>query len=369
MTDNLQIERITAGSMTPDLVAEWEELLPRSVRPTIFATFDYIEISLRHLVRDREVFFLLMRAADSGSLLAVFPLSFCMRKIHGVKLRVLSHALPPPTTEVDKPCPVIHREAEEACWRRFRDYLRNECRQWDLLELDELVAESFFPARAESLFPFPSFRTRVKPGPDSPIIRLDGQWEDFWGRHRKLRKRSGRLERGIPALSYRITNDPEEVMQCLQEYMETEKRSWKQGEMVAHHRTFYEELIPRLAAKGRVWFGMMRDGGKTVSIEVAFTFCNTVYFCHGTYAPEYADYSPGMVNSAWFIRHFHGRGFCEGDYLAGFAEYVNPWAYRIERSQHVTVRKTGLKTGYLAAWHLLGKLKRRLNAARRVHEQ
>lgn len=47
----------------------------------------------------------------------------------------------------------------------------------------------------------------------------------------------------------------------------------------------------------------------------------------------------------------------EGDYLAGFADYVNPWASRLERTENVVVRKMSWKNGYLAGFHLAKKVK------------
>ncbi|WP_372845223.1 GNAT family N-acetyltransferase [Pontiella sp.] len=364
MSGRIQIERLEHGPHIAALEPEWEALLRDSVRPTLFSSFDYVQTSLRHLKGGGEVFYLLFREAGSGKLLALFPLSLWNQRVHRVALRVVMHALPPPTTEADKPCPIIHRDHEAECWARFADYFRNDFRAWDMMVLDELIATSHLPGNAERLFPFPGYWTRSKPGPDSPIVKLDGEWEDFWNRHRKLRKKCGRLERRIENLSYRVTGDPADVEPCLKAYIETEQASWKEGEMVARHHRFYEELLPKLAAKGQLWFGMMHDAAKVVSVEVAYAYLDKVYFCHGTFLPEYGEHSPGMVNSCWFVRHFHGKGFSEGDYLAGFADYVNPWAHRLEQTRNVVVRRVGWKTGYLAVWHLFGKLKRRWQSRR-----
>lgn len=360
MSGRIQIERVDYNSGWSKLEPEWDELLEKSVRPTVFATFDYVTTSLRHLRGNEDIFALLFRETGSGKLLAIYPLSLSIRKIHGVNLRVVMHALPPQTTEVDKPCPIIHENYEAACWSRFTDYFKKEFRDWDFINLEELISDSEFPCSVCDRFRFPNYWTRVKPGPDSPVVKLNGDWEDFWGKHRKLRKKCGRLERRIEGFSYSITNDPSEVDLRLKDYIDTEVISWKEGEMVGRHKEFYAELMHRLAEKNRLWFGVIRDGEKVVSVEIAFTYLNKVYFSHGTFSPEYAVHSPGMVNSCWFIKHFHGKGFEEGDYLAGFADYVNPWADRFEHTSHVSIRRMSWKNQYLAAWHMLGKAKHRI---------
>lgn len=349
---------------SPDLIElkpEWEALLRKSSRPTIFSTFDYVYISCQHFREDEEIFFLFLRDAETSELIAVFPISKWNEKVYGLNVKVLTHGITPEGSEVDKPYPIIARNKEEACWQRYRDYFKQEYRQWDVIDYDELASESYLNKNLEKLFSFPFYYTKTKSGPGSPIIKLDGEWEGFWSQHRKLRKKCRRLERKLgDGLSYRITNDPADVEACLEAYIKTETRSWKNGEMVAKNRDFYRELMPRLAEKNQLYFGMMHDGDAIVSIEVAYTFMDRVFFCHGTYSPEYASLSPGAVNSCWFIRYFHGKGFVDGDYLAGYADYVSPWAYRREETVDVVVRRMGWKNGYLAMCHLRKKMRAKL---------
>ncbi|MDF7798503.1 GNAT family N-acetyltransferase [Pontiellaceae bacterium B1224] len=360
MNGKILVEKLDFGPDLLKLHAEWDQLLAESVRPTIFMTFDFVYTSCNHFKQGEEIFILRFSDEETGELLAFFPLSLWIRKRHGIRVKVLAHGITPQSSETDKPSPIIKRNMEARCWMRFRDYLKRECKAWDVVELDELLVGSYFPRFANQLFRFPFYWTRVKSGPDSPIIKLAGEWEDFWGQHRKLRKKCGRLERRIENLSYCISQDSTEVEQHLQEYVETEIKSWKEGGMVAFHRDFYADLFPKLAEQGRLWFGVMRDGDTVVSVEIAYSYLDKIYFSHGTYLPDYAEHSPGMVNSCWLIRHFHGKGFVEGDYLAGFADYVNAWSYRIEHTRVVTIHRMGWKNQYLAAWHMLGRLKRRI---------
>ena len=359
MRRQIHTERLEHDPGIDALEEAWDALLQKSVRPTLFSTFDYVQTSISYLNQGERIFYLTMYS-DSRELLAIFPLCIRMRIEHGVACRVIMHALPPQTTEVDKPCPIIHRDHESACWEAFARYVKQDFKQWDIIDLEELIQGSCFPARVKEFFALPGYRTAVKPGPESPIINLSGEWDEFWSHHRKLRKKCGRLERRIEGLRREVTDNPADMERCLEHYIATEKISWKEGEMVAFHKDFYAALLPRLARKGRVCFSIMYDGDAVVSVEMAYTYLDRVYFCHGTYAPDYAVHSPGMVNSCWFIRHFMGKGFEEGDYLAGFASYVDPWASRQELTSHVTVYRIGWKFGALVLFHMARKIKRKL---------
>ncbi len=363
MKKKINIEKIPFGPELAELKGDWDALLENSSRPTVFSSFDFINTSCEHFKGDEEIFFLLFRDAASGELLAIFPMSLIMEKCYGIKLRVLAYGITTNETDVDKPYPIIAEHYEAACWARLRDYLHKEWTQWDVIDYDEFYVGSHLIKQLNKMFPFPRYWTKLTDGPESPIVKLDGDWEEFWMGHRKLRKNSRKLEKKMgDNLVYKITSDPADVEQCLNEYIATELISWKAGEFVSDpdNQKFYHDLYPKMAAQNRLFFGMMYDRDKVMSIEIAYTFKDRVFFAHGTYDPAYKDLSPGTVNSSRLIEFFHGKGFVEGDYLAGFSSYNNPWASRIEKTSDIVIRRLNWKNYYLAVRHIGKKLANRL---------
>jgi len=358
----IRIERVELDPELEKFQPEWDALLEKSTKPTVFSTYDFFFTSCSHFKEDEQVFLLFMRDDATRELLAIYPLSLDRERVHGVEIKVLAHGITTYATDIDKPYPIIREGCEEACWTAFRDWLATMEVPWDVLDYDEFLPGSYLTTRLSELFPFPRYWTRISEGPESPIVRLDGDWDTFWMAHRKLRKKTRRLEKVMgDNLVYQIKQDPADVDQCLSDYIATELISWKAGRFVSHpaKQKFYRDLLPKLAAKNRLVFGMLYDRDKVVSIEVAYLFSDRVFFAHGTYDPAYADLSPGTVNSGWLIRFLHGKGYTEGDYLAGFSSYNNPWACRIEQSVDVVVRRMGWKNWYLAGCHLASRLKRR----------
>ena len=369
MDSNLKIEkrRFRTGQCT-DLAEEWDSLLARSSRPTVYSTFDCFDTVNEHFYEDdEEVYILLFREAESDALVAIF--SYCIEKesLYGIETQVLYHGIVPDDPGVDKPYPIIEKDREEECWNRYCRYLKREFTDWDRLTYDEFTPESYFFRNLRSLFSFPGYWCKSVEGPESPIMDLNGDWEEFWMSHRKLRKKTRRLEKKMgDRLNYSIISDPDKISMCLDAYVETELLSWKAGKegiSPEDYQPFYRDLFVRLAEKGRIYFGILREEEKVVSLEVAYTFGDRVYFAHGTYDPAYSDISPGTVNSGWFIKFFHGKGYVEGDYLAGYASYNNPWAARIEKTVTINVRRLGWKNWRLAACHLTKKLKNKLSSA------
>ncbi len=354
------IEKIAISEELKRRGSQWDELLAQSSRPTVFSSFEYFVTSAKHFGDEGEIFILFFKNRMTERLEAIFPLSSRLRKIHGIWVKELSHGVLTAESDMDKPYPIIRNGMEKACWEGFASYLNKNRSMWDVLNLDELWSESFLVQQLEQLFPQPRFWTRKKPGPQSPIVPLSGDWDEFWMEHRKLRKRTRKLEKVMgDNLFYEVTNKPEDVERCLDAYIATELISWKAGRFVSSPKkqAFYRELLPKLAKEGRLFFGMLQDREHVVSIEVAYGFKDRIFFAHGTYDPAYADLSPGTVNSGWLIQYLHGKGYSEGDYLAGFSSYNNSWACRIEDSVDIIVRRMGWKNGYLALYHLARKTK------------
>jgi hypothetical protein len=144
--------------------------------------------------------------------------------------------------------------------------------------------------------------------------------------------------------------------------MNTEMAGWKAnlGVSEKQNRLIYANLLPKLAEKNQAYFGILYDGDRVVSIELSYVYLNTVYFAHGTYHPDYAHLSPGSVSTSKFIEYFHGKGYQDGDFLAGFAFYVNSWSERLEPTQDIEIFKVNRVFFYYAACSLLLKIKKKL---------
>ena len=278
----LRVEKIELSPALEQMQPEWDALLAQSTRPTIYSTFDYIYTSCRHFQANEEIFFLFMRDGQDRELLAIFPLSLDRERVHGVEMRVLAHGITTYATDVDKPYPIIREGCEAACWTAFRDWLNRREVPWDVLDFDEFFPESYLSVNLSTLFSFPRYWTKTSEGPESPIVSLNGDWDEFWMSHRKLRKHTRKLERRLgDSLVYEIKQDPADIEQCLNDYIATELISWKAGRFVSHpdKQKFYHDLLPKLAEKNRLVFGMLYDGDKVDSVEVGLPVQRSCLFC------------------------------------------------------------------------------------------
>ena len=358
----IDIEKKEFGPQLRTLAAEWDELLARSSRPTIYSTFDYVYTSCLHFRGGDELFFLLMRDVEDGRLLAVFPVRISTAIDCGRPIRRVEAGIAPIATEADKPYPVIDKAHEEVCWERFSAYIRRQIGRWDLLVYDELWPQSGLNRNLGRLFPWPGYWTRVRAGAESPIFRLDCEWDAYWNAHRRLRRKIRSMQKQLgERYCFRVTCDPGEVQGCLDAYVSTELAGAKaEGGMMREEKLrFYRELLPKLAAKKQLYFAILQDGDEMVGVHIAFVFGPHVYFALSACNTEYAHLSPGMVLHFLFIQYFCAKGYREGDFLAGFAHYLYPWASHVEQTVNVQVRKISWNNGII----FLKKLRARFRPA------
>lgn len=364
MTDVFSVKQLSFDESLLHMREEWNQLLSQSTRPSIYACFDYLVLAVKYFAHTAErTFIVTMRDSESGQLRAIFPMSVGIRKCFQRKVKVLEHCITTHNSDVDKPYPIIHKKYESACWLHFKDYIQNEFKDWDWLEYDELIPESQLNTSLKKLFRLPRYFSKQNPGPVSPIVNLRGDWQVFWSQHRNMRKKARRMQKKLrDGYDYRVFDNEEDMSACLQQYIEIEKAGWKSNKGVSEAvgQQFYSELLPKLAQLKLACFGILYDGEQPVSTELSFVFLDTVYFAHGTYHPDYHHLSPGTVSTSLFIKHFYGKGYKSGDFLAGFADYVNPLAERVDKTKDTVVYKLNGIFFYYTYKVLLKKLRSKL---------
>ena len=360
------VERVAFDEVSPSLQAEWELLLSQSTRPSIYGSFDYLATSVAIFVRPTgvEPFLLFMRERQSRALRAIFPMSIGLRKFRQRPVRVVEHSITTHNSDVDKPYPIIHREDEAACWQQLADYLKFEFTDWDWLEYDELIAESMLNSQLSKLFPRPKFWTRHTPGPLSPTVDLSVGWQNFWHAHRNMRKKYRRAESRLgDSFRYEVFHQPQQMAAGLAYYIQVEKMSWKSGKGLSEPESeaFYQTLLPKLASQGRAFIGIMFAGDIPVSVEISFVYQSRVSFAHGTYNPNFQSLSPGSVSTSRFLEFFFDKGFKEGDFLAGFAHYIDPWADDFVRTNNTRVFRINRLFFFYLVQRMRLRLKNRLH--------
>ena len=335
----------------------WCQLHATSSYPSIYNTFDFFISSITNFwEHDVELF--VLTATYNDVAIALFPFQLSLLTFYGTRLTRLEYAA---QWESDKPYPVIQQGFEKLAWKELCRFLRTCYRRWDevvLIEVrDGLAAAKQLPILCDS----PLYWVRVKEDRRSPIVAFDQPWEARWSAHRKMRKKVTRMQKTFgERLQFEVADGSGNWLDYLEIYIQIESRGWKAGRIGVGKDTrtlkFYQDLFGRLAKRNQIRFGILSIDNQPVALEIAYLQGRSVYFVHGTFDEAFSQYSPGMVSTALFLRHFHDGQFDEGDYLAGYAGYVVPWADRVVSSRKVIVRRLSAPLIYTLAVKALRKL-------------
>ncbi len=342
------------------LKPEWEELHQRCSCPTIYNSFDFVFTSIKHFsVATDELFFICLRAQTDQSLVAIFPFSLSDYYWRMGKFRSILLA---GREESDKAYPIIEKHLEAVVWPEVLRFLTEHKKRWQFLDFEEVRENSAAQQALEKQFKS-GYLVHSNADAVSPIIDLSQSWDEFWAEHRKMRKRVRKIESVFAdEFKFEVVSEQHLLMQALEDYIELEKRSWKSKAKVGIGKSpttiaFYREYFEILAENNQLEFAFLSKADELVSAEIAYTFGSTVYFSHGCYSSSFKSLSPGMVSTCLFLKHYFGKNYQDGDFLGGFAQYINPWASQLMPSSNLIVIRIGFKT---VLFYLLDLLRRLL---------
>lgn len=344
----------------------WRRLHKDSGYASVYNGFDFVFASIKAFSEPGiSLYFLVARDADE--VVAIFPMQLAVRRYRGARLRVVEYAA---MWEIDKPYPVIRRGSEDLAWRELGEFLIANRAKWHRIDLMEIREGLPGADILRGMFGRPRYLVNIREDRGSPIVDLRSPWEDRWSAHRKMRKKVTKMQSTFgDRLRFEVVDGADNWASCLEIYTNIEAKGWKAGRVGigknAATLAFYRDFFPRLSALGGLSFGILYVDDTPVSAEIAYVHDGVVYFSHGTFDEEFAKYSPGMVSTCLFLKHFHDSGLKEGDYLAGYAGYMIPWADRIVPSAHLVVHRLSLMELYVMSIRLLGRVffRRRPNIA------
>ncbi len=226
------------GRLFFELESEWNNLLKLSTRPSIYSTFEYISLSIKHFEKQNATLhFVVVRDDKDGELVAIFPMSIEDRVFHTKTIKVLQHCITTDMCDVDKPYPIINKDLENQCWLEFKNYFSRQYTNWDWLEYEELIPESALNESLKQLYSWPKYYSKKLLGPASPLVSLQGLWSDFEAKHRNMRKKERRLKRKLgDKYRYVVYSEKKDMQYCLESYVKTETEGWKSGDGVSEKK-------------------------------------------------------------------------------------------------------------------------------------
>ena len=325
---------------------EWNELLTRCAYQSFYLRHEFFYHGVQAFKKpNAHLLIFMVRQVDDDRLIAIFPMQKSKLNQFHISLDLIEYAV---TDEIDKPFPLLDQHCEKLAWAAFSQYFREVETAWDLMHFMEIHPDLLSSLHIQAEFPPPAYHLHLYADAKCPIVALDGEWQNFFAQHKKMRKKIRTLEKIFGnRMSFEVFDATDDWEARLNEYMVLESKSWKAGKVGTSssikNRIFHTSLLGSLAAENMFRFGFLYIDQELISAEIAYVMDDKVYFCQGTFDLAFGQYSPGMVSTSLFIKYFYGKGFREGDYLCGYAHYINAWAKEIVQTYELMIHHHSLK--------------------------
>lgn len=332
-----------------DLEFGWKQLHTNCTNPSIYNHFDFVYNSIKNFdCSETEPFLLTIHYKEE--LVGIFFLQHCIEKRMGLKVRVMEYCA---LDEIDKPYPVIHVNHSNRCWEGFFNFIRSQ-NDWDVLVFMEQTSNTI--KSLSKLAKQQNMTFRINPDNSGPVIDLSQSWEDFWSNHKKMRKKLYKMEKDF---SERLRFQIETGSILLNDYIQVESQSWKGGKVGISSNeqmlNFYHDMATTLDKD--FYVGVLYVDDQPISAEIAYACNDLLYFCQGCFDQSMNKYSPGMVSTCLFLKHFMNDGrFKSGDYLCGYAGYLNAWSDEQVHTQRIDIYQPNWMTRLFFALRIVNKL-------------
>lgn len=332
-----------------NLESEWRSLHRNCNDASFYNGFDFVFQSIKHFQIPNVTPFILTIRLDN-ELIGLFYLQSDLEYRMGLKVRVLEFCA---LEEIDKPYPLIHINHIDRAWSGLFQFL-DEKNNWDILSLIEQKEVHLLALK--KMVSKQGLIHRINPDKQGPLLNLDQPWEAFWDNHKKMRKKLYKIEKDFKEkVSFKIKGG----IELLDDYLEIEQASWKQNKLGVSKNSstldFYKEMA--YSTPNQFFIGILYLDGEAVSGEIAYTHNGKVYFCQGCYKESFKKYSPGMISTSLFLKHFITQPeYTSGDFLCGYAGYLNAWSDDIIKTQRIDIYRPNWVTKLFFTLRLINKI-------------
>lgn len=296
--------------------AEWNELVQRSQTCTIFQTYEWHASWWNTLSGGARPLVLLAEAG--GELVGIAPLMVRERRRFGQMQRIIQLIGQDASDYIDL---IIDRSQPDVL-PRFAEWLMDHSQVWDVLHLHDVPNTSSTLDRLAECFRQRGYQSDIRflyeaptrllgdPVADAQLIR-----KKSLRRHVNYFQRSGHLE-------FKNCRSVDEIIGYLDLFFEQhiERRARTDTPSLfldARQRSFYRELVYRLAPTGWLLFSVVLFNDEPIAFHFGFEYGDRVIWYKPTFNVRYAQHSPGEVLIKFLLEYAIEQGVAEFDFTRG----------------------------------------------------
>lgn len=353
MNQTLQIRLLQETHSFHDLQADWNALLARNPRQTIFLTWEWLYAWWLHRRGQADLW--LVTAWQANELVGIAPLMLQKRKKLGIPQRVLC-SLGTPDMDVGG---FIVRDGAAEVYAALAEEIRQRAAAWDMLEVNEFERQG-----REVTALGAAFRDYPQAQKDNIHYYLPPQ--ENWEVYQKSLSQNARgdARRRLRRLQekFQITFTHHQGREITWQDMETifainEHGRYPHLYRPASERAFQRELLERTSPRGWPEVFLLSLNGQPAAYRYGYTFANRFEDWRNSIDMRLAKHAAGKALLWLTLENCIQRALSEIDFLRGDEDYKARWQTR-ERiyTQLRFVNRTRLLSLLFYIW--LPRLKR-----------
>lgn len=243
-------------------------------------------------------------------------------------------------------CPIVGPSPAQLT-REFVDLCGQTSMEWDILFLSGVNPET--TTFHELIRGFRGkYSLGLGPSSTRRMASLEGGIDGYLGRRtskfranlRRSRRRG--KEEGLIAEYFDAVSAEEATAELFDRALSVEQRSWKAdadtGIIDGPMKTFYRDMLPRLAKRDALRFLFLTLDGKDIAYCFGGVFNGSFRGLQMSYDDEYSEFSPGSLAQLHMIEHLCEEGVETYD-LGSDMDYKRRWAEEGVETLAVIVRQ------------------------------
>lgn len=210
--------------------------------------------------------------------------------------------------------PLVDREYSEVAMTAIWDWIEQSQQRWDMVLINKIAKQSLtWMAMLTEIRQ--RGRSQLTTGKfERPILERDSSYADYLQQlNQKRRKEYRRLWRRLnesgtveTVLHKNLNLSPDLARQ----FMDLEAKSWKGSSGTAlicreEDSAFFTDAVKSMSQRNQLFFIELRLNGKAIAMTSNFVAGKTLFAFKVAYDPQYARFSPGLLNEFEGIRLFH----------------------------------------------------------------
>lgn len=339
----MQTNIIRTASGLKEIQSQWSDMLSDSDFQTPFHSLIWYQKWFECFGAGKDLF--VVGAWDaSGDLVAIAPLVKTETNMLGVRLREISFMY----NSIAPRSSILYRHdspgmrGTEAIFAT----LMRQSHDWDCIRLVNVDATLPYIVGLDSIVDKGKHKFIIKEGRNSPYLRIDGSFDEYFQGHFSSKKRYN-IRRNIkkfrshPDCAIVKYTKVQDMPLALDLSFRVSRGSWKGsigGDMgsTPENRRFYSDISEILAQRGQIAIWIALHKQKPIASQYQLLADGTAYLLITDFDEQYGSFSPGTALLYHVIENLYAENFSEFDLCGDPFQYKLRWTRNMRK--HVSVR-------------------------------